>query len=412
MKITTGFLTGNLTADSSVDLNASAAEYARQLTAAIQSAFPDAEVSVDYQDASGELPYPLKTQVDGDTDALDCAAVDQIAGDLFESGSFWVNDSSNLPNYRIYDRTGSGVTHDIYAETIDDAIEAGREWIAEGDWGSDEDQDGNPVYRTIKLECCLSEIVRYPDLTAQAVALLPECRGVDHARKLMLAREACSVSATATAEQIEQIEAALPEGMEIDTEEGDDFITVTLSWESPDTINEDATAAGQSYDCSGEYSDELPECAAGGGECEVVSVTEMGDEFGTWSTGGTGYTHYGVCERCGCYHVEHNPGWQRNPDEPIKTINIKPRDEKSEVWLKDRHEDDGFLPTWLAEHLDCSISTRMSKEEALAWVAEHDDDDDLDEEDLEHVFAAITGRRANDKDRQEGLWSHVNALAD
>lgn len=57
-----------------------------------------------------------------------------------------------LPNYRIYDRTGGGVTEDIYAETLEDAIEAGREWIEDGDWS--DAKDG------ITLECEVGEIIR------------------------------------------------------------------------------------------------------------------------------------------------------------------------------------------------------------------------------------------------------------
>lgn len=62
-------------------------------------------------------------------------------------------ESSKQPNYRIYDRTGGGVTEDIYAESLEDAIEQGREWILEGDWS---DFQGT-------LDCVVREIVRYDD---------------------------------------------------------------------------------------------------------------------------------------------------------------------------------------------------------------------------------------------------------
>lgn len=61
--------------------------------------------------------------------------------------------SAASPNYRIYDRTGGGVTEDIYAESLDDAIERGREWITDGEWG---DFQGT-------LNCVVREIVRYDD---------------------------------------------------------------------------------------------------------------------------------------------------------------------------------------------------------------------------------------------------------
>ena len=92
MKITTGFLTGNLiTDDNGLDIAATAACYARLLTDAIQAAYPDADVDVDWQDAYGELPYPLKTQVDGDTDHEDCQSIDEIAEEVFSAGEFYVN---------------------------------------------------------------------------------------------------------------------------------------------------------------------------------------------------------------------------------------------------------------------------------------------------------------------------------
>lgn len=56
------------------------------------------------------------------------------------------------PNYRISDRTGGGVTEDVYAETLDEAIERGREWIEEGDWERD-------AYETT-LDCVVAEILR------------------------------------------------------------------------------------------------------------------------------------------------------------------------------------------------------------------------------------------------------------
>ena len=70
--------------------------------------------------------------------------------------------TAQTPNYRIYDRTGGGVTEDIYATSLDDAIEQGREWIEAGDWSgcAGDDEDGGETCRTIALECCVGEIVR------------------------------------------------------------------------------------------------------------------------------------------------------------------------------------------------------------------------------------------------------------
>ena len=105
-----------------------------------------------------------------------------------------------------------------------------------------------------------------------------------------------------------------------------------------------------------------------------------------------------------------SPGCQRNPGEAIATVTISPRDERTEAWLKEIHEEDGFLPQWLAELLGCPPTTRMTEEQAKEWVLEHTDDDELDADDLEHAFAAVYSRRADDQERAEGLWSHLNAV--
>lgn len=96
MQISTGFLTGNLLPETDgLDVSATIDRYADLLKTAIESAYPDADVSVDWQDAYGELPAPLKTQVIGDNDDLaedeeDRAAVDRIAAGVFEAGEFYV----------------------------------------------------------------------------------------------------------------------------------------------------------------------------------------------------------------------------------------------------------------------------------------------------------------------------------
>jgi len=90
MKITTGFITGNLIGDATgLDEAATSACYARLLTSAIQAAYPDADVSVDYQFAYGEVPRPLITHVDGDTDTDECRDIDAIAEEVFSMGDFY-----------------------------------------------------------------------------------------------------------------------------------------------------------------------------------------------------------------------------------------------------------------------------------------------------------------------------------
>ncbi len=179
--------------------------------------------------------------------------------------------TDKLPNYRIYDLTGGGVTEDIYAETLEDAIEQGREWIEQGDWSS---EDG--TYRTITLPCCVREIVRYR--------------------------------------------------------------SEPLPGES---IDEDATADNDAHDCSGEYSDELPECdASDDGEHDWQSpyslVGGIRENPGVWSNGGTSMSYKEVCAICGKYKIKTSKGSQCNPDEARVVIEIQDADEASLAWIMSR----------------------------------------------------------------------------
>lgn len=51
----------------------------------------------------------------------------------------------------------------------------------------------------------------------------------------------------------------------------------------------------------------------------------------------------------------------------------------------------------------------MTKQQAEQWVRAHQDDDELDEDELEAAFAALYERPADDEDREQGLWSHCCA---
>jgi hypothetical protein len=309
------------------------------------------------------------------------------------------------PNYRIYDRTGGGVTEDITAESPEDAIERGREWIEGGDWSSDrEDQDGGKTYRTIALDCCLREIVHVPDL--RSITSLPSVLDASVLPDGSV-RVECGPETVLTA-----LPGRVIDGSQADA---DGYYDVVLGdVRLPLMIDEDATASGQSYDCSGKYSDTLPECEADdGGEHEWQAdydvVGGIRENPGVWSLGGTAMSFATCCAKCGCYRQEHSPGCQRNPDEPLETITIKPRDEKSEAWLKEKHMEDGWIPEWLALFLDCAPTMRMTEAQAREYVAGHDDSDTLDDDDLEHAFAALYNRRPDDEDRREGLWSHLCA---
>ena len=51
----------------------------------------------------------------------------------------------------------------------------------------------------------------------------------------------------------------------------------------------------------------------------------------------------------------------------------------------------------------------MTQSEAKQWVREHDDQDQLDDDELEAAFAALYGCPSDETDREEGLWSHCCA---
>lgn len=168
------------------------------------------------------------------------------------------------------------------------------------------------------------------------------------------------------------------------------------------------------YESCGEYSDPLPKCeanASGEHDWRAPHSLVGGLSENPWvlSLGGTIIASKKVCACCGCYMTPTDKGSQCHQSEARVEIEIAERDEASEEWLKMIHQEDGWLPDWLADFLACPPTVRMDDADAYQWVAEHADDAERDEADLEHAFAAMFGRRADDQDRIEGLWSHLNA---
>jgi hypothetical protein len=47
----------------------------------------------------------------------------------------------------------------------------------------------------------------------------------------------------------------------------------------------------------------------------------------------------------------------------------------------------------------------MTRSQAVEWVYDQDEEDDLDGDQLEAAFGALHGRPATDKDWEDGLWS-------
>lgn len=273
---------------------------------------------------------------------------------------------NSKPNYRIYDRTGGGGTEDIHAADLDEAIAKARAWIEDGDWSSDQErEDGSKTYRTVALSCCVREIVYRPNLSS--IEALPAVYDVTVGEDGGLALEVDGDSLPALrpilAESID-----LNSGQSDPDSEGCVILLGRLKGTMPTEIDEEATANGDAHDCTGRYSDTLPECEAtrpspAEGEDQQGHdwrtphslVGGIKENPGVWSTGGTGMTFDYVCRNCGCYKHENHPGSQRNPDEALEAITIKPRDEASDAWLKRVHAEDGKLPEWLAEMLGCDV---------------------------------------------------------
>jgi hypothetical protein len=101
--VSTGFLTGNLfhgwDGMDEIDAAASVQQYAALLDERLCAAYPGAEITVDWQDAEGTLPFPLKTRVwyDDGTDAdsaidlhHDAEDVDELARQVYEDYDAWV----------------------------------------------------------------------------------------------------------------------------------------------------------------------------------------------------------------------------------------------------------------------------------------------------------------------------------
>lgn len=211
----------------------------------------------------------------------------------------------NKPNYRIYDRTGGGVTEDIFAENLTQAIEMGQSWIEDGDWTT-EPEDDKTSCKTIELKCEVGPIIY-----------------VDVKDGIYTRPDGTVFQKDETDRFYNDREGYLTDNYDIPLEDGD--------------IDEDATYQSEKHDCSGEYTDEEPECPHEDG-WDWVSVTEMGKDFSSYSNGGTAYTHYYVCRNTGWYKSTFDPGCQRNCDKPVLEEVYSEPDEESLEWIGEFQE--------------------------------------------------------------------------
>jgi len=54
----------------------------------------------------------------------------------------------------------------------------------------------------------------------------------------------------------------------------------------------------------------------------------------------------------------------------------------------------------------------MTKQQAIDYVRDHEDCDDLDPEDIRAAYVALYGNEPDSEDEAEGLWSHCCAAVE
>jgi len=329
------------------------------------------------------------------------------------------------PNYRIYDGTGSGMTEDIIAESDDEATEKGREWIEDGDWGGDDDARADRdsgtigVASTIELECSVGPLIYAP---REECAILEKTHPTlaqyefrveeqdDGSLRLVsyISSEDYSVDAARIRDEVMKNAAdGLVAAVEISTYHAM-FLTPGPAW--PLEVDENATRRAGTWDCSGRYESNAPDCPISEGWNFVGTDTAGMDEFGCRGHGGTAITSYEVCRNTGIYRDTYDPGSQRNPGQPLSVATYRSRDAASEKYVIEYHEKDGWIPDWLAEYFDRLPTTRFTPETAVDWMKDRDADlnsgagclsgDEIEE--VEHVFAALSDarRRPSESERQ------------
>ena len=95
LRISTGFLTGNLVANAGgVDEEATARGFAEALAYAIAEQYPAAEVTVDWNEGSGLLPQELWTAVNYNPGHREVDGVNRIIGAVITKGDFYVRESA------------------------------------------------------------------------------------------------------------------------------------------------------------------------------------------------------------------------------------------------------------------------------------------------------------------------------
>ena len=268
-----------------------------------------------------------------------------------------MNPSNSLPNYRIYDLTGGGVTHDIYAETIDDAIEAGREWIEDGDWGEST--------KATRLDCEVGPIIRvilnedgfYVDIDGREWVKSPEsgCRDL------------------------------------VNKDDPDETFVINRRLAKVGDIDLDATDAANREDCSGVCPvTPPPDCSDGDPDSHdwQSPYSVLGgckENPGVWGSQHGGVWYKEICKHCGLYRITDTGATDSSNGMRCESVEYEDADEASLNYI------------WGDES------------EWTQWVKDHTDGEVMDGDDLESAFRAIFRRASEDQERVEGLWSHLNA---
>lgn len=211
--------------------------------------------------------------------------------------------TTQLPNYRIYDRTGGGVTYDIYASSMEDAIAQGREWIEDGDWEQDEMQTA--------LDCVVREIVRHRKYRAKVVDIEHGTYLVLGPKRMYLAGQYDGV----TPETLDAIREACAECGLTDSDTLEEAIDEHI----------DATEGAEALYLDWEDYDEWyreQESLVGG--CR--------ENPGCWGSGHGSTKITEVCALCGFYRTTDSGATDRSNGQQATRVSYEDADERSLAW--------------------------------------------------------------------------------
>ncbi len=275
-----------------------------------------------------------------------------------------------MKNYRIYDQTGSGVTEDIEATDLADAIDQGKAWMEAADW--------EPGTLETTLGACVREIVYHIREAAVDEALSGEywigCQegttwleieDTEYGRnEAKLARLAILLADIGTL-------AWDNDGQMRGVSTASTAAILTPHEDTDMEIDEDATDDGEAHDCSIPAPlIDPPDCCHEGGHDYVSPFAVVGgikDNPGVYGSSHGGVSIHTVCRYCGCHC--HNDTGATDPSngtrcESTKYTALEDLDsddqDRTLAWLQEENEDDGYTPQWLAGYLGEEEKTRSS----------------------------------------------------